>query len=440
MISNYWQELDPNKKRIVAISCAAGALFLAVGVFSGEAEETDEATKRQESIRHLITDQNTRELGIDSLAAEVRAVSVENGTLRKELERVQRDLQTAQAAVNSSSLFERDLDRLRQDIEMLNDMNSELVEKVEENNKEMDRRREEGEEEYVPVSLRGNRSTEDADNSSVASSAEVDETNFFATAPIPKTERSPQPSSAAPGQEQAPQGIQIAHYSNADKGDLEDGDAEGKEEEGMYLPAGSILSGVFINGMDAPTGQGARRDPFPSTLRIQKEAILPNRFRADVRECFLIVSGYGDLSSERAYLRGETLSCIREDGRAIEARLDSYAVGEDGKAGVRGRLVSKQGQLIARSLMAGFMSGASKAFDVNPVPTINTNSTGQQQYQQVLSDEALQGAGIKGASDSLDRIAQFYIEMAEGIFPVIEVDAGREIEIIVSRGTSLTPR
>ncbi len=33
---------------------------------------------------------------------------------------------------------------------------------------------------------------------------------------------------------------------------------------------------------------------------------MPNRFRADVRECFLIVSGYGDLSSERAYLRGET--------------------------------------------------------------------------------------------------------------------------------------
>lgn len=65
----------------------------------------------------------------------------------------------------------------------------------------------------------------------------------------------------------------------------------------------------------------ASAHPFPSTLRIQKEAILPNRFRADVRECFLIVSGYGDLSSERAYLRGETFSCVREDGGVIEAKL-----------------------------------------------------------------------------------------------------------------------
>jgi conjugal transfer pilus assembly protein TraB len=74
----------------------------------------------------------------------------------------------------------------------------------------------------------------------------------------------------------------------------------------------------------------------------------------------MILSGYGDLSSERAYLRGETFSCIREDGGVIEAQLDSYAVGEDGKAGVRGRLVSKQGQMVAKSLIAGFLGGASK--------------------------------------------------------------------------------
>ncbi|EET4634661.1 conjugal transfer protein TraB, partial [Escherichia coli O157:H7] len=208
----------------------------------------------------------------------------------------------------------------------------------------------------------------------------------------------------------------------------------------IYLPSGSILTGVLINGMDAPTSQGARRDPFPSTLRIQKEAILPNRFRADVRECFLIVSGYGDLSSERAYLRGETFSCVRDDGGVIEAKLDSYAVGEDGKAGVRGRVVSKQGQIIAKSLMAGFLGGVSEAFDVNPVPVVSTNPGSNTQYQSVFSDQMLQGAAVKGASKALDRIAQFYIDMAEGIFPVIEVDAGRQVDIIVTKGTKLQIR
>ncbi len=52
----------------------------------------------------------------------------------------------------------------------------------------------------------------------------------------------------------------------------------------------------------------------------------------------------------------------------------------------------------------------------------------------------LQGAAVKGASKALDRIAQFYIDMAEGIFPVIEVDAGRQVDIIVTKGTNLQIR
>ncbi|MDV5598772.1 TraB/VirB10 family protein [Klebsiella pneumoniae] len=263
-----------------------------------------------------------------------------------------------------------------------------------------------------------------------------DPASFFRDAPLPDSKgRAPAP--AADGQDATKPGIQIVSYSQKAP-EVEEKD--NKDDESIYLPSGSILTGVLINGMDAPTSQGARRDPFPSTLRIQKEAILPNRFRADVRECFLIVSGYGDLSSERAYLRGETFSCVRDDGGVIEAKLDSYAVGEDGKAGVRGRVVSKQGQIIAKSLMAGFLGGVSEAFDVNPVPVVSTNPGSNTQYQSVFSDQMLQGAAVKGASKALDRIAQFYIDMAEGIFPVIEVDAGRQVDIIVTKGTKLQIR
>ena len=213
----------------------------------------------------------------------------------------------------------------------------------------------------------------------------------------------------------------------------------------MFLPAGSILSGALITGMDAPTGQGARKEPFPALLRIKKEAILPNRFRADIKECFLIASGFGDLSSERAYLRAEVISCVREDGGVIESKLDAYAAGEDGKAGVRGRLVSKQGVILARSLMAGFMQGVSEAFSVKSVPTINvrdinstnSNKTYNPVMEQAFNGEALQGAAISGTGKALERIADFYLEMAENLYPVIEVDALREIDFIVKRGQTL---
>jgi conjugal transfer pilus assembly protein TraB len=49
-------------------------------------------------------------------------------------------------------------------------------------------------------------------------------------------------------------------------------------------------------------------------------------------------------------LRSETLTCVRTDGGIIDVPLDANAVGEDGKVGVRGRLVSKQGALLGKAL------------------------------------------------------------------------------------------
>ncbi len=197
------------------------------------------------------------------------------------------------------------------------------------------------------------------------------------------------------------------------------------EKVTITLPSGSILSGVLMTGMDAPTGNQAQRDPFPTLLRIKGEAILPNRFRADFRECFLIAAGWGDLSSERAYMRAERISCVRNDGTILESTLDAYATGEDGKAGVRGRLVSKQGQVIARSLMAGFMEGAAGAFDVRQVPSINITrgnedgTAGSPVYEQAFNSNVLQGAAARGAGSAMERIADYYLAMAENIFPII---------------------
>ncbi len=91
-------------------------------------------------------------------------------------------------------------------------------------------------------------------------------------------------------------------------------------------------------------------------------------------------------------------------------------------------------------MMAGFLQGLAGAFDVNPVPTIQTGNAGDTQlYQQVMSQEALQGAAIKGTGKALDRVAKFYLDMPENMFPVIEVDAARKIEVIVvTRGASLS--
>jgi len=214
-----------------------------------------------------------------------------------------------------------------------------------------------------------------------------------------------------------------------------------EEDKGTFLPAGSIFSGTLLTGMDVPTGHQGRKDPFPVLLRVKKEAILPNRYRTDVRECFLVASGWGDLSSERAYVRAERLSCIRDDGKALESRIEMYAVGEDGKAGIRGRVVNKTGALLGRALIAGFLEGFSKLFGKQPMFSIYTPSSvgrnAKAPFESYLSSDALQSAGLSGAGSAMDRLAKYYIEMAENIYPVIEIDAGRAIDFILLNGVHL---
>jgi conjugal transfer pilus assembly protein TraB len=155
-----------------------------------------------------------------------------------------------------------------------------------------------------------------------------------------------------------------------------------------------------------------------------------------VRECFLLVGGYGDLGSERVYLRAESINCVRSDGRTIEVAIDGYAVGEDGKVGVRGRLVNKQGQVIGRAMQVSFLQGFSQLFSTVPVATVSSGGT-TVPYQQVFSGQALQGAAIAGTGKALDRLAEYYLDLAENIFPVLEVDAGRGVEVILNRGVGL---
>ena len=123
-----------------------------------------------------------------------------------------------------------------------------------------------------------------------------------------------------------------------------------------WLPV-SFTRGTLLGGLDAPTGGQAQSNPHPVLIRLSDNAVLPNRFRGEYRECFVIAAGYGDISSERAYLRTENLSCVRADGATLEVKIQGSVYGEDGKVGMRGRLVTKQGQMLANALLAGVVSG-----------------------------------------------------------------------------------
>ncbi|MGN1149682.1 MAG: TraB/VirB10 family protein, partial [Sutterella sp.] len=124
-------------------------------------------------------------------------------------------------------------------------------------------------------------------------------------------------------------------------------------------------------------------------------------------------------------------------GSVIQTKLSGYVAGEDGKAGMKGRLVSKTGAMIARTMVAGFLSGMSQAFDYDPVEVLSTTASNNVQYQQRWSSDAAKGGLAQGLTRSLDRVAEYYMNLADQMTPAVEVSAGRQVDLIVISGTYL---
>ena len=101
---------------------------------------------------------------------------------------------------------------------------------------------------------------------------------------------------------------------------------------------------------------------------------------------------------------------------------------------MRGRLVSKQGQILANALIAGVVSGIGQAFQasatttaVSPLGAVSTIADGKELVAGVST----------GVGRAMDRLAQYYITLAEKTFPVIEVDAGRTVDVVLTQGVAI---
>lgn len=465
-LKDWWDNLPPQQKRIASITgIAVAALGISwIGSQLGAPEEQrrrQPQPKPQETV--LTADYRMKDDTLSALASEMKFLRTENEKLRKE---IARNTNSSKEEVDKlRQEFQRELGRLQKRNDMLETRISQVDDATVQINRDVESSRQYTDEEIAKLKEQGVKFTVGEDGREIPVSDYDSQTEnrgksnalsaismmdaktpeeFFAAAPTPKeaNQESRPVIDAETGKAKVdargkPVMTERVITITSHVEPKEPVPPKEKEKEYIFIPAGSILTGVFISGLDAPTGSGAQKNPFPTLVRLQKEAILPNRFRADIRECFMLLSGYGDLSSERAMLRGEKISCIRDDGGVIETELDSFAVGDDGKAGVRGTLVSKQGQIIARSLLAGFAGGFAEMFDVNATPTLNTSSDGTIKYEDVYSRKALKGGAAKGISQSLNRIADFYMDLADRMYPVIEVDAGRSVDIIVSKGTKL---
>jgi len=211
-----------------------------------------------------------------------------------------------------------------------------------------------------------------------------------------------------------------------------------KQHKENILP-GSFAKVILLTGAEVPTNGGGSVGPVPVLMRVISDDQLPNFFKTNIKNCFMLGQAKGSLSAGRAYIRLSKLSCVSANGKTMSVNISATAVGEDGKVGLAGKVVTKQGALLARVLVSGFLQGVGQAFQQSSENLSFSGLTGSTSQQPIVpSGRDLLSVGIGGGvSQATQKLAQFYMNMANKMFPVIQLNAGRKIDVMFLRGVSL---
>lgn len=201
-----------------------------------------------------------------------------------------------------------------------------------------------------------------------------------------------------------------------------------------YIPSNTFVQGNLIEGISANTGGNSNSDPTPVLIRLTNLAQLPNFFRANVKNCMVGGSGYGDLSTERVKIRLDKLSCVMRNGNVIDIPVKGHVSGEDGKAGIRGVVVSHTGSALAKAALAGGLASlgtaaqtATQTQQVSPIGITNT----------INPNQAFGSAAAGGAAGGFNTLSQYYTNMLNQITPSIEVSSGRNVTVVFQEGITL---
>jgi conjugal transfer pilus assembly protein TraB len=201
------------------------------------------------------------------------------------------------------------------------------------------------------------------------------------------------------------------------------------------IPAGAFAKAVLLGGVDASTSVQSQSDPRPVLLRVVDHGNLPRRFQSDLKACHILASSYGDLSSERVFMRLEKLTCTeRLTGEISETQVAGYVVGEDGRAGIRGVVADRAGPVMRDSMVGGFLSGIGQFFSLQQQKT-DFPASPFSAPAALAPGQMLSAGAASGVSKALDKYAEFYIKRLEQLQPVLQVAAGRQVDIVFTEGT-----
>jgi conjugal transfer pilus assembly protein TraB len=204
-----------------------------------------------------------------------------------------------------------------------------------------------------------------------------------------------------------------------------------------FIPETAYVKGILLGGIAVSTSIGSASEPVPVVIRITERGSLPKNFNIDLTHCKIMGSSYGDLSSERAIVRAEVLSCTDPISELIyTTKIAGLIHGDDGMNGIKGKVIQTSGKhlknAIVGSMISGF-AGSAKGQDQMIITSFGAGSTKKKGMGDMLQDGA-----FAGASNAAEKIADYYIKQAESMSPVLLVSGGTKVDIVFTKGVYLS--
>jgi len=205
-----------------------------------------------------------------------------------------------------------------------------------------------------------------------------------------------------------------------------------EKKEGKHvayeIPAGTVVKAVLVSGADCSVAVQKPTGPNMVLLRPLDNGNLPRNVRVPLKGSVIIGNAIGDISSERVYIRAERMSLVERGGSFVETDLSAYVSGEDGREGMRGVVVDRSGQIVARAAFAAFLQGVGAGAEA----AVNAKAfDGLVEKHPGL--ESLRFGPLQGSTTALNKLTDYFIKRAEQLQPAIQIAAGRVVDVVFTK-------
>lgn len=203
-----------------------------------------------------------------------------------------------------------------------------------------------------------------------------------------------------------------------------------------YIPETSYVKGILVGGISVSTGLKAATEPVPVVIRLTNRGNLPKKFGVDIKDCRILGSAYGDLSSERAIIRAESMVC---QNRVIEevltTKIAGMIYGDDGANGIKGKVVDMSQKHIKNAAIGGILSGFSGS--MKKQGALNISAFGALSSREPTFKENLRDNTMNGMGNAAEKIADYYLRQAENMSPILIIPGGTKVDILFLKGVYL---